>query len=116
MRNVAKMLFKKTIVADYGVLFPISTKRDELKKKSLSNFETTNGVKISSKSLGQTLRGANEYDMESDTSARPTLLILDDIDVEKSVDNPDIIEKNFNKITGETISALDPLNRKVVFL
>lgn len=116
VRNVAKMLFKKSIVNDYGLLFPLETKKDELKKKSLHNFETTNWVKISSKSLWQTLRGANEYDMEDDTSARPTLLVLDDVDVEKSVDNTDIIEKNYNKIVGETISALDPLRRKIIFL
>jgi hypothetical protein len=94
----------------------LETKKEDLKKKSLSNFETTNGVKISSKSLGQTLRGANTFSMEDEKSARPTLLILDDIDVSKSVENTDIIEKNYNKITGETISALDPLQRKIIFL
>lgn len=116
VRNIAKMLFKKSILQDYWTLFPLTTKKEELKKKSLSDFECTNGVKITSKSLGQTLRGANEFDMDNDTSSRPTLLILDDIDVEKSVHNPDIIDKNYNKIKGETISALDPLKRKIVFL
>lgn len=114
--NIAKMLFKNSIVNDYWTLFPLETKKSELKKKSLHNFESKNGVKISSKSLGQTLRGANEYDMEDDSTARPTLLVLDDIDVDKSVKNPTIIEDNFNKITWETISALDPLHRKVIFL
>lgn len=116
VREVAKMLFKKKIIQDYWLLFPLETKKEDLKKKSLSNFETTNGVKISSKSLGQTLRGANTFSMEDEKSARPTLLILDDIDVSKSVENTDIIEKNYNKITGETISALDPLQRKIIFL
>lgn len=49
-------------------------------------------------------------------SARPTLLILDDIDVSKSVSNIEIIQQNEKKILGETISALDPLRRKIIFL
>lgn len=56
VRNVAKMLFKRSIVNDYGLLFPLETKKDDLKKKSLHNFDTTNGVKINSKSLRQVLR------------------------------------------------------------
>lgn len=51
VREVAKMLCKKSIVSDYGVLFPFDTKKEELAKKSMNNFETTNGVKIASKSL-----------------------------------------------------------------
>ena len=44
------------------------------------------------------------------------MLILDDIDVTKSVSNVDIINSNQKKILGETIPALDPLKRKVIFL
>ena len=110
------MLCKQSIVDDYGMLFPFETKKEDLTKRSLTNFETTNGVKIASKSLGQTLRGANTYDMENDISSRPTLLILDDIDVIKSVSNVEIINQNEKKILGETISALDPLHRKIIFL
>jgi hypothetical protein len=33
-------------------------------------------------------------------------LILDDIDVTDSVKNPDIIQKNYDKITGETFGAM----------
>ena len=50
------MLLEDSIVEDYGVLFPLESKREDLAKKSVSNFESTNGVKIESKSLGQTLR------------------------------------------------------------
>ena len=49
-------------------------------------------------------------------SARPTLLILDDIDITKSVNNVDIINQNEQKIKTETIGALDPLRRKIIFL
>ena len=49
-------------------------------------------------------------------SSRPTLLILDDIDVMKSVTTADIINSNERKILSETIGALDPLKRKIIFL
>lgn len=116
VREIAKMLCKDSIVADYGMLFPFESKREEMTKKSLSNFETTNGVKIASKASGQTLRGANTYDAKEEISARPTLLILDDIDVTDSVSNVQVINKNEAKILSETIGALDPLRRKIIFL
>jgi len=62
------------------------------------------------------LRGANTYDMQEGMSSRPTLLILDDIDVMKSVTTADIINSNERKILSETIGALDPLKRKIIFL
>lgn len=116
VREVAKMLNKQSIVDDYWTLFPFTMKKEEFAKRSLSNFETTNGVKVESKSLWQTLRGANTYDIQAEMSNRPTLLILDDIDVTKSVNNVDIINSNEKKILGETIGALDPLRRKIIFL
>lgn len=116
VREIAKMLCQRSIVADYGMLFPMSTKKMDMAKSSFSNFETTNWVKVASKSLGQTLRWANTYDAEAEMSARPTLLILDDIDITKSVNNVDIINQNEQKIKTETIGALDPLRRKIIFL
>lgn len=116
VREVAKMLFAKTVLADHWYLFPVDKTKDDLNKRSLTNFESTNGVKVAAKSLWQTIRGTNTFDMESGISARPTLLILDDIDIVRSVANVDIINQNEAKILGETIAALDPLNRKIVFL
>lgn len=116
VRDIAKMLCKDSIVNDYGQLFPLTSKKEDLSKRSLTDFEATNGVRLASKSLGQTLRGANTYDMQEETSARPTLLVLDDIDVVKSVSNIDIINQNEQKIKSETIWALDPLRRKIIFL
>lgn len=54
--------------------------------------------------------------MDTEMSARPTLVIFDDIDVVKSVNSPEIINQNEKKILGETIAALDPLRRKIIFL
>ncbi len=116
VREIAKMLCKWSIVNDYWYLFPFETRKEDLAKRSLSNFETTNWVKVASKSLWQTLRWSNTFDSQNEISARPTCLILDDIDVLKSVLNVDIINQNERKILWETIASLDPLQRKIVFL
>lgn len=122
VHQVAKMLLDDSIVADYWVLFPLETKKEDLAKKSVSNFEATNGVKIESKSMWQTLRGANQYrrkkkgDTEQGKPARPTLLFLEDIDVDKSVKNIEIIDANERKILTETIGAMDATKRQVCLL
>jgi predicted phage terminase large subunit-like protein len=54
--------------------------------------------------------------MQEWISARPTLLVLDDVDVTDSVSNPQIIWDNEKKIKTETIGAMDPLRRKIIFL
>ena len=116
VREIAKMLGKRSIVKDYGNLFPMSSKQEDMNKRSRHNFETTNWVKVVAKSLGKTTRWSNTYSREDGKSYRPSLVIFDDIDVVKSVTNEVIIEKNYNKITSETIWSLDPLRNKVVFL
>lgn len=73
-----------------------------------------NGVKIESKSVNQTIRGANNY-QKGKGAARPDLLFLDDIDVSKSVENVDIVEKTTRKVKGETIGAMEALNRQIIF-
>ena len=116
VREIAKMLFQPTVVEDHGMLFPLEQKKADLTKSSMSNFESTTWVKVAAKSLWQTIRGSNTFNMDVWISARPTLLVLDDIDVNKSIANVEIINSNEKKILWETIAALDPLRRKIIFL
>lgn len=51
VRQVAKMLMQESIIEDYGKLFPFDAKREDISKSSFSDFETTNGSKIASRSL-----------------------------------------------------------------
>lgn len=115
LRDVAKMLSTRAIVADYGAIFPFSMKRDDLTNKSIKNFDTTNGVKFVAKSLGSSLRGANTFS-EANGASRPTLLVLDDIDTSDSTFNSSVIEKNYQKVVGETIGAMDKKRARVLFL
>lgn len=114
--DIAKMLFKQSIVNDYWRLFPISSKLEDFAKKTQGNFNTTNKIKVQSKSISQSTRWLNTYDQEWEQTERPDLLIMDDIDVLKSVMNPRIIEQNEKKILWEVFGALDPLHNKRVVL
>ncbi len=109
-KQIALDLMNSKLEADYGVLFSVNGSREDMEKKSIGDFDTKNGVKVLSASLGEKLRGAISR------NSRPDLLILDDIDVTDSVRNPDIIQKNYDKITGETIGAMSKDKSRIIFL
>lgn len=115
VRNVARMLMNESIVKDYWMLFPFTSDKEDMKKRSVSNFDSTNWVRVVSKSLWEKLRWASNYDEEA-WSDRPTLLVLDDIDVIDSVRNVEIINKNYQKITWETIWSLSKERSRIIFL
>lgn len=99
--QIAYKLLNQNLINDYGKLFKLVWwNKEDLEKKSVWNFDTSNGVKVRATSLGQKLRWALSKNQ------RPDLLILDDIDVTDSVRNPEIINKNYEKITGETFWAM----------
>ena len=110
--NIARNLLSPRLSADYWKLFKLSWgSKEDLEKKSVSNFDTSNGVKVRAASLWQKLRGALSK------TDRPDLLIVDDIDVSDSVRNPEVIEKNYQKITWETFWAMTKTwDAKIYFL
>lgn len=116
VRDVAKILCFKSLIEDHGSLYPFDFWKDKMAKAGQSSFETTNDVKIQSISLGETMRWLLKIDKKTKKTFRPSLLILDDIDVEKSVKTESIIDANERKVLGETIGALDPTRRRVIFL
>ena len=99
--NIARNLLNKKLEWDYWKLFKLVWwSKEDLEKKSVSNFDTTNKVKVRASSLWQKLRGALSK------TDRPDLLIIDDIDVSDSVRNPEMIKKNYEKLTWETFGAM----------
>lgn len=110
--NIARNLLNPRLTKDYWKLFKLSWwSKEDLEKKSVSNFDTTNKVKVRATSLWQKLRWALAK------TDRPDLLIVDDIDVSDSVRNPDIINKNYQKLTGETFWAMTKTwNSKIFFM
>lgn len=114
--DIAKMLFVSTIVEDYGQLFPIDSKVEDFSKKTQGNFDTTNKVRVQAKGMMQSTRWLNTFDSAKWQTERPDLLVCDDVDVVKSVMNPEIINANERKLLGELFGALDPLDHKIIFL
>jgi hypothetical protein len=101
---------------DYWQLFPLDSKVEDFSKKTQGNFDTTNKVRVQAKWLMQSTRWLNTFDSVAWQTERPDLLVMDDVDVIKSVMNPAIINQNERKILWELFGALDPLWHKILFL
>lgn len=88
------------IIEDYWQLFYGEWWWDkQSQKKSISEFITENDVKLKAFSIGMSMRWQNF--MSKEGMVRPDSLLMDDIDVLKSVQNPRIIEDNFRFIEDE---------------
>lgn len=114
--DIAKMLFVPSILQDYWQLFPLDSKVEDFQKKTQWNFDTTNKVRVQAKGLMQSTRWLNTFDTMKWQTERPDLLVCDDIDVSKSVMNPEIINNNERKLLWELFGALDPLDHKIIVL
>ncbi len=111
---VVQLQTNQRFIADFWHLFPQLGKRsEEAEKKSVSEFITTNGIKCKAMSIGESPRG--QLFMTKDGTFRPDSVTLDDIDVDKSVSNIDIIDKNYNWIKGELLGWLSD-TAKIIFL
>ncbi len=108
--TIARNLMNPLLEKDYWILFSVKWSKEDLDKKSTWEFDTKNWVKVLSNSLWEKLRWANSK------KTRPDLLILDDIDVDDSVNNVKVIDKNYQKLTWETFWALDKEKYQIIFL
>lgn len=102
-----QLITNKRLIRDFWHLFPgrnTKADNDEIQKKSIGEFITTNGVKVKSMTIGESPRG--ETFMYKNKVYRPDLAILDDIDVDKSTRNTRIIEQNYNWLKGELFGWL----------
>lgn len=115
MRNIAKMLRSRLIRNDYWELFKLSWPRADIKKRAMENWNTENGIRMSARSLWEKLRWEWEFD-EDDWASKPDDLTLDDIDVTDSVRNIETIDKNVEKLSWETIWAMNKEYSRIVFL
>lgn len=105
----------KKIQEDFWILFPGSVKNaeQESQKKSLGNFITTNWIQCKAMSIGQSPRW--EMFFHRTWTYRPDFVVLDDIDIDRSVSNVNIIEKNYRWIKWELLWGLS-WNCQIVFL
>lgn len=88
------------LIADFGQLFyEPKNKEKSSQKKSIKEFITSNGVKVKAYSTGQSIRGEvyGEY--------RPDLVIMDDIETNKTVESEAMTDQVINFI-DELLSGL----------
>lgn len=76
-----EMVNNKRLQADFGVLFAKSRGIDEIKQNRINNFVTENGVRVEAHSTQESVRGRLHLNQ------RPDVLILDDIETNKTRDS-----------------------------
>lgn len=110
---VYQLQTNRKLLADFWPLFNAwtSSPRQKVQKKTISQFITENEVKVEALGMKQSLRG-RVYGA-SDGEHRPWLLIFDDVDVEDSVKNWDIINNTYNKIKKEFFWWASKTSRKI---
>lgn len=101
---VVQLQTNARLIADFGQLFPESQRKERKERLSVEEFITTNGVKCKALSLGNGGRGL-QY-MATDGVYRPDLVVLDDLDTEESVRNPEIIDHHYRWLRGELFGGL----------
>ena len=111
---VVQLQTNKKLINDFWQLFPEwRQSEDESQKRSIPDFITKNWVKVKASSIWESPRW--EMYLAKDWSFRPDLILLDDIDVEKSVQNIDIIDKNYSWIKSELFWWVSQ-DCKIIFL
>jgi predicted phage terminase large subunit-like protein len=97
------------IINDFGQLY-FEPKRlySETKKKAGNNFETTNGIKIIAKGMGQSIRG------QIYKQHRPSLLIVDDAQSIHNLNNPEIRDRDEKFLFAEAISGLSSFGKVIL--
>lgn len=99
---------------DFWDLFPKQRVENEtLQKKSIPEFITSNWIKVKANSIWESPRWL--MFSNKDWNFRPDLVVLDDIDVDKSVNSIDIIEKNYLWIKGELLGWISQ-DCQIIFL
>jgi hypothetical protein len=76
-----EMVNNKRFIADFGVMFAKSRGIDEIKQNRINNFVTENGIRVEAHSTQESVRGRLHLNQ------RPDVLILDDIETNKTRDS-----------------------------
>ena len=114
---IVQLKTNQLLIRDYWILFPDNKKDSKeeewLQKKSVSEFITSNHIKVKSMSIWTTARWL--LYSSKHWAFRPDKLFLDDVDVLDSVRNPDLINKNEEFLRNEVLGWVDS-DCKIVFL
>ena len=113
--DVASQLqINNRIIADFGHLYKGEEKDLKTSKKRMWDFETTNRIKVEAMGMGEVFRW-KVYGVPWLWEARPDLIVLDDIDTQKSTNTTLLIDKNYSYIKNE-INGWKSDDAQIVFL
>ena len=112
---IVQLKTNQLLIRDFWNLFPDSKTKQEdwLQKKTVSEFITSNKIKVKSMSIWTTTRWLIYANKQ--WAYRPDTLYLDDIDIIESIRNPEIINKNEEFLKNEVIGWVDS-TCKIIFL
>ena len=88
---------------------------DMQEQKTMEEFITTNWIKVKAMSMWSSPRW-EIFINEKEQPIRPQLVLLDDIDIDKSIRNIQVIDWNYSFITWEVMWGIDDAVWKIVFL
>ena len=111
---VSELVSNKKIKTVYWDIYPLyKLDKEVLQKRSIAEFITLNWVKVKAFWIWESPRW--EIHVTKEWVYRPELIVLDDIDVEKSVQNIEVINKNYEFLKWEVFWWLD-INNRIIFL
>lgn len=89
------------LIADYPTLFSKKRGIDEIKQNRINNFVTENGIRVEAHSTQESVRGRIHLDQ------RPDILILDDIETNKTKDS-EAYTKQVRDHISEAMAGMAP--------
>ena len=95
----AHLQVNKRLIADFGKLFH-GERTEKSAKKRMGDFESTNSVKVEAMGIWEVLRG-KLYWVPGKGEYRPDLVVMDDIDTQKSTNTTALIDKSEINIKSE---------------
>lgn len=105
---VVEMQMNKRFIADYGELYNVKREADNVTQKRISNFLTSNGVRVEAHSTQESVRGRLHGHQ------RPDFLLLDDFETNKTKDSKAYTEQVIKHI-DEFKAGLDS-TAKIMYL
>jgi len=100
----AHLQVNKRLIADFGKLY-YGDKTEKSTKKRIGDFETSNGVKVEAMGIWEVFRG-KVYWVPGKGEFRPDLVIMDDIDTQKSTNTTALIDKGEHYIKNEVFGGM----------
>lgn len=109
----AHLQVNKRLINDFGRLYH-GEKSDKSAKKRIGDFETANSIKVEAMGIWEVFRG-KVFWVPGKGEYRPDLVVMDDIDTQKSTNTTALIDKGEHYIRNEVFGGMSD-DSQFVFL